>query len=69
MSSRNAPDLGALLDQVNPGAPLAERHLWLIALCDWIRSNDATPETAASRVQLLLDALDARPELRQRLQA
>jgi site-specific recombinase len=67
--SRPAPDLGQLLEQLNPQAPLAERHLWLIALCDWIRSNDATPETAASRVQLLLDALDARPELRQRLQA
>ena len=69
MISRPAPDLGQLLEQLNPQAPLAERHLWLIALCDWIRSNDATPETAASRVQLLLDALDARPELRQRLQA
>ena len=69
MSSRNAPDLGALLDQVNPGAPLAERHLWLIRLFAWIRGNRASPEAAVSRVQLLLDAIDTRPDVQQRLQA
>jgi len=69
LSSRNAPDLGALLDQVNPGAPLAERHLWLIRLFAWIRGNRASPEAAVSRVQLLLDAIDTRPDVQQRLQA
>ena len=68
MSGRNAPDLGALLDQVNPDAPLAERHLWLIRLFTWIRGNRASPEAAVSRVQLLLDAIDTRPDVQQRLQ-
>ena len=68
MSGRNALDLGALLDQVNPDAPLAERHLWLIRLFAWIRGNRASPEAAVSRVQLLLDAIDTRPDVQQRLQ-
>ena len=69
MSGRNALDLGALLDQVNPDAPLAERHLWLIRLFTWIRGNRASPDAALSRVQLLLDAIDTRPDVQQRLQS
>ena len=59
--------LGALLDRLDPQAPLAERHLWLISLCAWIRGKQASPQAAMGRLQLLLDALEARPDAQQRL--
>ena len=63
-------DLTRLLDQLDPAAPLAQRHLWLIALLAWVRGGrHSAPQAAASRVGLLLDALDARPEAAQRLRA
>nr|WP_279343805.1 site-specific recombinase [Variovorax terrae] len=58
-----------MLSDLNPQAGLAERHLWLIRLCDWIRGHPASAPAAASRVRLLLDALEARPELHSRLRA
>lgn len=61
-------DLARLLDSLDPHAPLAPRHLWLIGLLAWIRGGrGSSPQAAASRVKLLLDALDARPERAQRL--
>ncbi len=62
-------DLNGILELLDPGAPLAQRHLWLVGLFDWIRGKGATPQAAASRVQLLIDALEARPEARERLRA
>jgi site-specific recombinase len=63
-------DLTAILESVDPEAPLARRHLWLIRLLDWVRGpRNAPPQAAVSRVHLLLDALDARPELAQRVRA
>lgn len=61
-------DLARLLDSLDPQAPLAERHLWLISLLAWVRGGrSSSPQAAASRLTLLLDALDARPEMAQRL--
>jgi site-specific recombinase len=61
-------DLARLLDGLDPHAPLAGRHLWLISLLAWVRGGrGSSPQAAASRVKLLLDAIDARPELGQRL--
>jgi site-specific recombinase len=60
-------DLKQILDALDPQAPLAQRHLWLIALLEWVRGNDSAPEAAVSRVRLFLDALQARPELQDRL--
>ncbi|WP_225782345.1 site-specific recombinase [Xenophilus sp. Marseille-Q4582] len=62
-----ARDLSSLLSQLDPEAGLAQRHLWLIALFDWIRGDGAAPEAAAGRVELLLDAVDARAELSARV--
>ncbi|MDA7418729.1 recombinase [Xenophilus arseniciresistens] len=58
-----ARDLSSLLSQIDPEASLARRHLWLIGLFDWIRGDGKAPEAAAGRVELLLDALESRPEL------
>jgi site-specific recombinase len=62
-------DLSELLDALDPHADLAHRHLWLIELLGWIRgSRDSVPR-ATARVNLLLDALQQRPEAAARLQA
>ena len=62
-----AADLSKLLDTLDASAPLPQRHLWLIALLDWVRGDRASPGAAASRVGLFLDALQARPEREARL--
>ena len=46
---------------------MAERHLWLIRLLDWIRGDGSSAQAAVSRLQLLLDAAQAQPALAQRL--
>jgi site-specific recombinase len=63
------PDLAALLDALDPAAGLVQRHLWLIALLDWIRGVESSPDKAAARVGLLLDVLEARPQTAERLRA
>ncbi len=61
--------LSPLLDQLDPKAGLAGRHLWLIALLDWIRGRDASPEAALARLRLFLDAAEARPGFQDKLHA
>ncbi len=60
------PDLPALLAALNPDAPLAERHLWLMALLAWVRGPALAPQASAERVALLLDVASQRPEWRAR---
>lgn len=60
-------DLSALLDQLDANAPMARRHLWLLQLLDWVRGDGSSAQAAVSRLQLLLDAVQAQPGLRQRL--
>ncbi|MDD3936471.1 site-specific recombinase [Rhodoferax sp.] len=63
------PDLAELLDALDPQADLAQRHLWLIQLLGWVRGRHASVPHAVARVNLLLDTLQQRPEVRARLQA
>ena len=60
-------DLAELLEAVDTEAPLAQRHLWLIALFNWVRGDASSTAAAINRLQLLLDVLQARPELQTRL--
>ena len=60
-------DLQGLLAGLDPTADVAQRHIWLINIFDWVRGDRASPQAAIGRVQLLLDAIEARPELRERL--
>ncbi|MGJ7488082.1 site-specific recombinase [Variovorax sp. LT2P21] len=62
-------DLSTLLARLDPTADVATRHVWLIELFDWLRGDRSTPNAAAARVGLLLDAIDARPALRAQAQA
>jgi len=64
-----ASDLPGLLAGLDPQASLAERHLWLIALLDWVRGARDSVPASLGRVQLFLEAVESRPEVRARLQA
>ena len=64
-----ASDLPGLLARLDPQASLAERHLWLIALLDWVRGARDSVPASLGRVQLFLEAVESRPEVRARLQA
>lgn len=55
-------DLAALLDALDPDAPLAQRHLWLIHLLDWVRGEASDPQLSVLRVHQLLDAVADRPD-------
>ena len=62
-------DLSGLLATLNPQAELVQRHLWLIALFEWLRGDATSVPATLARVQLLLDALQAHPEAKVRWQA
>ncbi|WOP15821.1 recombinase [Ottowia sp. SB7-C50] len=55
-------DLIGLLRAIDPQAPLAERHLWLIRLLDWVRGDTGNPDVAVARVRMLIDAAEVRPD-------
>ena len=62
-------DLAGLLAALDPEAGLADRHLWLIQLLDWVRGKGDSVPAAVGRVQLFLDAMEARPDVAARLRA
>ena len=77
-------DLTALVNAADPGATLAERHLWLIRLLEWLRhpppagvdrarspAADEDPRTPlpALRLRHLLNQLERQSELREPVQA
>ena len=62
-------DLPSLLDALDPEAPLVQRHLWLIAVLDWIRGSGDSGPDALARVHMFLDVVQARAPLQARLQA
>ncbi len=49
-------------------AGVAQRHLWLIELLDWVRGSCDSVPASVARVQLLVEAVEANPKTRQRLQ-
>ena len=60
-------DLRTLLAQLDPKANLAARHVWLITLFEWLRGDKSSPEASISRLKAFIDAVQAQPELQQRL--
>ena len=62
-------DLPQLLRALDPGADLADRHVWLIKLFEWIRGDKTSTQAAVARVQAFIEAVQKQPELRARLQA
>ena len=57
----SAVDPVRLLDRLDPEAPLAERHLWLIEVLQWVRGTDGDARASVARLQVLLDTAQARP--------
>ncbi len=76
-SARARWDLSALINALDARAPLAERHLWLVRLMEWLRhapgsatpSDDPRTPRPVLRLRLLLNQLDAQPALRAEFQA
>ena len=62
-------DLPQLLQALDPQAELVQRHLWLIALFEWLRGDCMDVAATLARLDLLLDTLQVRTETRERLQA
>jgi len=62
-------DLPELLDTLDPQAELVQRHLWLIALFQWLRGDCRSVAASLARVNLLLDAMQVRAQTQQRLHA
>ncbi|ABM38958.1 site-specific recombinase [Polaromonas naphthalenivorans] len=62
-------NLTQLLRALDPGAELADRHVWLIKLFEWIRGDKASVQAAVARVQAFIEAVQKQPELQARLQA
>lgn len=54
------------LDSLDPGAPLALRHLWLIDALRWVRGDESDVQASVSRVRTFLDAVQATPEAQAR---
>ncbi|MFT3813468.1 MAG: site-specific recombinase [Acidovorax sp.] len=62
-------DLPRLLAELQPDAALAERHLWLIHLLEWVRGTEGSADAAVGRVRQFVAALEADAGARARLQA
>ncbi|OYT91433.1 MAG: recombinase [Burkholderiales bacterium PBB3] len=62
-------DLSELLGALDADASLVQRHIWLIALFQWIRGDGRSAAAAAGRVDILLDVVDVRPQLAEHLRA
>ena len=62
-------DLRTLLAQLDPEANLAARHVWLIALFEWLRGDESSSDASIARLQTFIDAVQAQPELEQQLKA
>ena len=65
---RPTQDLAGLLAALDPHAGLGQRHVWLIDLLDWVRGTRDSVPGSTSRVQLFLEAVEARPDVQRQLQ-
>ena len=62
-------DLPGLMAALDPKAELAERHLWLIHLFEWIRAPEPSVDEAMRRARQAVEAFEADPAAAARLQA
>lgn len=65
---RKSHDLHRLLAELDPHAEIAERHLWLIHVLEWVRTAQPSIEVAIGRVESLVAAFENDAEARARLQ-
>ncbi len=62
-------NLRALLNELDPDADLATRHVWLIKVFEWLRGDESSADATVSRLQTLMAAVSEQPELALRLKA
>jgi site-specific recombinase len=69
-------DLTALVNAADPKTGLAERHLWLVRLFEWLRhanpsrsDGEGKAPLPAVRLRLLLNMLDSNPTVREKVRA
>ena len=62
-------DLADILGTLDPLAPMVQRHLWLVAFCEWLRGDCTSVRATLARLTLFLDNIEARPDLTERAQA
>ena len=60
-------DLNTPLVELDPKANLAARHIWLIALFEWLRGDKSSLDASLSRLQNFIDVVHSQPESQQRL--
>ncbi len=53
--------LSTLIDTLDPDADLAQRHLWLMSLLQWVRGDASDPMDSVARVRRWLDAVESDP--------
>ncbi len=63
------PALATLLARLDPNASLADRHVWLIDLLQWVRGDSRSAPAAIARLQQFMEAVEAQTEVRRLLQA
>ncbi|WP_332741245.1 site-specific recombinase [Hydrogenophaga sp.] len=56
----------SLFKTLDPDAPLAQRHLWLIDAMRWVRGDEKDVQASVARVREFLDSVQAQPELQLR---
>lgn len=61
----HTPDLAGLLANLNPEAPLADRHLWLLRWVAWVRGDGRDVQACVARFRLFLDVVQSRPDWQQ----
>ncbi|MDA8457328.1 site-specific recombinase [Acidovorax sp. GBBC 3334] len=59
----------SLLATLDPSAPLARRHLWLIGFLAWVRGDRRSVDGALARLQRFVEAAEGDAQARARLQA
>jgi len=69
LNANTLPALATLLARLEPNASLADRHIWLIDLLQWMRGDSRSAPATALRLQQFMDAVEAQPEVHSRLQA
>ena len=62
-------DLRTLLNALDPNAGLAQRHIWLISVFEWIRGDESSVPACISRLQTFITTVKAQPEVEARLKA
>ncbi len=62
-------DLRTLLNALDPNAGLAQRHIWLISVFEWIRGDESSVPACISRLQTFITTVQAQPEVEARLKA